>query len=117
MLPLAADENFNNDLIRGVLRRNPEVDWVRVQDKGLAGATDPVVLDWCARHGRVLFTHDVSTMTHYARERVQGGLRMPGLFEVNRSVPLRKAIDDILLIAECSLEGEWEGQVRYLPIR
>ena len=29
---------------------------------------------------------------------------------------LRLAIEDILLIAECSLDGEWEGQVRYLPL-
>jgi len=27
------------------------------------------------------------------------------------------AIQEILLLAECSLEGEWEGQVRYLPLR
>ncbi len=27
------------------------------------------------------------------------------------------AIEEILLIAEYSLEGEWEGQVRYLPLR
>ena len=25
--------------------------------------------------------------------------------------------NDIMLIAECSLAGEWEGQVRYLPLR
>jgi hypothetical protein len=42
---------------------------------------------------------------------------MPGVFEVSRDVPLRTAIEDILLLAECSLEGEWEGQVRYLPLR
>lgn len=41
---------------------------------------------------------------------------MPGVFEVGRSVPVGKAIDDLLLIAECSLPGEWEGQVRYLPL-
>jgi len=23
---------------------------------------------------------------------------------------------DILLLAECGLEGEWAGQVRYLPL-
>jgi hypothetical protein len=42
---------------------------------------------------------------------------MPGVFEVSRDVPLRTAIEDILRLAECSLEGEWEGQVRYLPLR
>jgi hypothetical protein len=40
MLPLAADENFNNDIVRGVLRRNPRLDIVRVQDVGLSGAKD-----------------------------------------------------------------------------
>lgn len=24
--------------------------------------------------------------------------------------------EDVLLLAECSLESEWEGQVRYLPL-
>ena len=41
---------------------------------------------------------------------------MPGVFEVNRSVPIGRAIEDILLLAECSLDGEWDGQVRYLPL-
>jgi len=45
------------------------------------------------------------------------GKRMPGVFEVNREVPIAQAIEDILLLAECSIEGEWEGQVRYLPLR
>ncbi len=42
---------------------------------------------------------------------------MPGVFEVSRKVPIGVAIEDILLIAECSVEEEWEGQVRYLPLR
>jgi hypothetical protein len=36
MLRLAADENFNNDIVRGILRRNPAVDIVRIQDVGLS---------------------------------------------------------------------------------
>jgi hypothetical protein len=42
--------------------------------------------------------------------------RMPGIFEVSRKVSVGRAVEDILLLAECSLEGEWEGQVRYLPL-
>ena len=42
---------------------------------------------------------------------------MPGVFEVSREVPIGVAIEQILLLVECSLEGEWEGQVRYLPLR
>jgi hypothetical protein len=43
--------------------------------------------------------------------------QLPGVFEIGRHVPIGVAIEDILLLAECSLEGEWEGQVRYLPRR
>ena len=38
MLRLAADENFNNDIVRALKRRKPELDIVRVQDAGLGEA-------------------------------------------------------------------------------
>ena len=74
MLRLAADENLNNDIIRGLLRRLPELDIIRVQDTPLNGADDPTVLAWAADEGRVLVTHDVSTITRYAYKRVAAGL-------------------------------------------
>jgi len=117
MLLLAADENFNNDVIRGVRRRDPAVDIMRVQDAGLSQADDPTILEWAADAGRVLLTHDVSTMTRHAYDRVRDGKPMPGVFEVGRGVPIGVAIEEIILLAECSLENEWEGQVRYLPLR
>jgi hypothetical protein len=117
MLPLAADENFNHDIVRGLLRQKPDLDIICVQDVNLSGADDPTVLEWAAQEGRVLLTHDVSTMTRYAYERVRTGKSMPGVFEVSRKVPIRVAIEDIMLIVECSMEGEWEGQVQYLPLR
>ena len=49
MLRLAADENFDGALIRGVLRRKPDLDIVRIQDAGLSGKDDPTVLDWTAK--------------------------------------------------------------------
>jgi hypothetical protein len=117
MLALAADENFNNDIVRGLRRRAPDLDIIRVQDAGLAAADDPMVLEWAAQEGRVLLTHDVSTITRYAYDRVRAGKSMPGVFEVSRNVAIRVAIEDILLLAGGSIEDEWEGQVRYLPLR
>jgi hypothetical protein len=117
MLRLAADENFNNDIVRGLRRRNPSIDLVRIQDVGLTSAADPQILEWAASESRVVVTHDVSTMTRHAYERVAADLRMPGVFEIGRHVPIGIAIDELELVAECSLEDEWEGQVRYLPLR
>ena len=53
MLLLVADENFNNDILRGILRRNSSLDILRIQDVGLTNATDPQVLEW--RHRRTGF--------------------------------------------------------------
>ena len=44
MLRLAADENLNGDIVRGLLRRNAGLDIVRIQDVGLSGADDPRVM-------------------------------------------------------------------------
>lgn len=45
------DEDFDNDIVRGVLRRLRTVDMVRVQDVGLSGKHDPEVLR--GQRGRV----------------------------------------------------------------
>ena len=116
MLLLVSDENFNNDIVRGLLRRNPDLDIVRVQDVGLRGEDDPAILEWAAHEGRVLLTHDAATMAHFAYERVKAGKSMPGVIEVPDDLPIRAAIEDILLLAEYSEKGEWESQVVYLPL-
>jgi uncharacterized protein DUF5615 len=116
VIRLAADENFNGLIVRGLLRRNPNLDILRVQDTEVSEADDPTVLEWAAREGRVLITHDVNTIPRFAYERVLAGKPMPGVFEVSDSLPIGQAIEDLLLLVECSEEGEWEGQIRYVPL-
>ena len=98
MLRLAADENFNGDIVRGLLRRNPKLDIVRVQDVGLSGADDPSVLHWAADQGRVIVTHDISTLAKHAFDRIAAGQPMPGVFEVKSVAPVGQAIDDLILL-------------------
>lgn len=117
MPSFASDENFNNDIVRGLLRRKPDLDIVRMQDAGLSGANDPDVLEWAASEGRLLLTHDSMTMIDYAYDRVKAGKSMPGVIEVPDDVPIGKAIEDVLLIAEASHRDEWNGAVIYLPLK
>jgi hypothetical protein len=112
-----ADENFNNDVVRGIFRQNPTIDLIRAQDVGLSSTPDPIILEWCAKEGRILLTHDVATMTRYAYERVVAELPMPGVIEITRQVPIGLVIEELLIIAECSEANEWEGQVSYLPLK
>lgn len=117
MLKFASDENLNNNIVRGLLRRRPDLDVVRIQDAGLTGADDPTILDWAALENRVLLTHDVATMTRYAYNRIEEGHGMSGVFEVDPFASIGQVIDDILLIAELSFEREWEGRIGYIPLK
>ena len=106
-----ADENLHHGVVRALRLRRPGIDIIRAQDCGLKGAADPVLLAWCAAENRLLLTHDVRTITRYAYERVEAGQPMPGVFEIDQTSSFTQVVEDILLIAEASQEGEWEGQV------
>jgi len=116
MLRLLADENFNNDVVRGLLLRQSDLDLVRIQDVGLSGALDPEILAWAAANNRILLSHDLATMADFANERVATGDSMPGVFLVSDRFPVGRAIEEILLMSHCSEQLEWQGKVIHLPL-
>jgi predicted nuclease of predicted toxin-antitoxin system len=117
MIQFIADENFDNDILRALQRRIPDVDVVRVQDSGLRGADDPSILSWAAARDRVLLTHDIATMTRYAFERVRSGQPMPGVIVVHQMLAIGEIIEDLVLIAECAMPEDLAGRIRFLPLR
>lgn len=121
MLALLVDHNVQFAIVRGVRRRAAELglplDLVTAQEVGLEATSDPDLLEWAAREGRVVLTLDINTLVGFAWDRVRAGEPMPGVFAVPRSTSGRAIIEDLLDLSECSLPGEWEGKVLYLPMR
>ena len=116
MLRLLADENFNGNILRGLLLRAPSIDVVRVQDVGLPEADDARVLTWAAENDRIVLTHDRATLPAHAYDRVVAGEKMAGVFVLHNRFPVRLAIEEILLLNECSEQKEWANRVVYLPL-
>ena len=116
MLRLLADENLNGDILRGLFLRRSTLDLVRVQDTPLVGAPDPAVLAWSAENNRVILTHDRATMPAYALERMSHAESMPGLLVINDRYPVGEAIQEILLLDECTDHKDWLNLVVYLPV-
>jgi predicted nuclease of predicted toxin-antitoxin system len=117
MLRLATDADFHGPLHRALLRHQPDLDLVRVQEAGLRTASDPEVLEWAASEGRILLTHDRKTMTKFAYERVSAGLPMAGVVVIrNRPGQIGLMVEEILLVALASEADEWKDQVRFLPL-
>lgn len=116
MLRLVSDENFHGDVLRGLYRRRPDLDVVRVQDVELSTTSDPDILAWAAAEGRVVLTHDRDTMPGFAYARVRAGQPMPGVFVVRDLMPIGQAIDEILLAVEGLAPEECKDLVRFLPL-
>jgi hypothetical protein len=116
MLRLAADENFDGRVVRGLCRLLPELDLLRVQDALLEGTPDRTVLAWAASEDRVVLTHDNATLSAAAWQRVREGESMPGVIEVNSKLPVGQVIEDIHLTLLVSDPGDLEGQILYLPL-
>ena len=112
---LLGDENFNSDILRGLALRDPAIDIVRTYDV-CPQCPDPEVLEWAATHDRILITHDRATIPDFAFARVLAGNPMPGVYVLDDRMPVRQAIDEILLLIRCSDPGEWTGVVLYLPL-
>ena len=117
MIRLAADEDLDNHLVRGLRRRLPNADVIRVQEAALSGLPDEDVLTWAAREGRVLMTHDAATMTSAAYTRIGAGAPCPGVILIPQWLAVSIALEDLLLVVECSTPEDWVNQVRFLPLK
>jgi predicted nuclease of predicted toxin-antitoxin system len=116
VLKLLTDEHIPRLVVRGLLRREPELNIVRMQDVGLRTRTDEEILAWAAQEGRVLITYDVSTIPTAAYKRVMESRSMPGVIALSSGVTIGRAIEDLLIVAGASLPEELEDRVLWLPL-
>lgn len=116
MLRLLSDQNFNNRIVEGLLKRAPDLDLVSVRDVGLHQAKDPTILAWAASVGRVLLTHDRRTIPDHTYDRVRAGESVPGIVVVSDHLSIGDAIEQILMIAVCCPAQEIKDQVLFVPL-
>jgi hypothetical protein len=106
MLRLASDADVHGDIPRGLRRRLPIVDLIRVQDALPEGTHDNIVLAWASTENRVLISNDRNTMVGFAYQRAARGEPMPGLIVTTNEQSIGSAIDDLAVIAEYMPEEE-----------
>jgi len=116
MLRLLTDENFKNNIVRGLKLRLPQLEIVSVRQVGLAALPDPTLLKWAAREERVILTHDISTMVPDANQLLRQGKPMAGVIFVPDQLPIGPAIRDLELLLACSSQSELSNRIAYLPL-
>lgn len=109
-----ADADLNEDIVTGMLRREPAVDFQTAATAGLRLLSDFDVLTLAAREGRMLVSHDRRTMPRTFAEFVRKNVS-PGLLIVSQKTDLLTAIDGLLLVWSASQAEEWANLVCTIP--
>ncbi len=116
MLRLLVDQNFDHDILRGLERRLPNLDYVTAAEMGLSETPDPELLEWAMKERRVIVTHDQSTMPDHVAERLGNGFEVFGVLIVPHGMPIGVAIEELVLIVGGSADDEYVNRYLFLPL-
>ena len=114
-LKFQADADLNEDIVTGVLRRIPEIDFQTAAEAGLEGVPDENVLEIAARQSRILITHDRKTMPKHFAAFIESQTSA-GVLIVSQRLEVGQVIDEIILIWLASEAEEYVDSIRQLPI-
>jgi hypothetical protein len=116
MLRLLFDQDFDEDIVQGLLRHLPELDYVTARAIGMSAALDPELLRWAVQENRILVTHDRKTMPGHVRAGLEAGRTVAEVFIVPQRMAIAQAINDLHILVICSTMDEWQNIVRNLPL-
>jgi predicted nuclease of predicted toxin-antitoxin system len=108
------DENADAPIAEGLRQRG--VDVLTVQEDGLTGEPDPVVLDRAGQLGRVLFTRDTDFLREATRRMRAGQEFATVVYARQVAVSIRTCIEDLEMIAVASTEAEARNLILHLPL-
>ena len=77
---------------------------------------DPNILEWCATNDFFLVTNNRHSMPPHLSAHVAGGRHVPGIFVADPGMDISDVATDLSLIEGASLPGEFQDEIRFLPI-
>jgi len=110
-----ADADLNAEIVTGVRRREPNIDFQMADEINIRRLRDPEVLALAAQENRILVTHDCRTMPrHFADFFLHHS--SPGVFIIAQTMSVRVAIEELLLVWAASESEEWRNLIVELPL-
>lgn len=110
-----ADADPNEDIVSGVQRREPEIDFQTADELELANLLDTDVLALAAKEGRILVTHDRRTMPTHFGQFIEDH-KSPGLIVISQKTDIVSAIEDLILIWIASESQEYVNSILTIPL-
>jgi len=110
-----ADADLNQRIVRAVRRVRPAIDFRTADEAQIRFLNDPEILATAAAEGRIVVTHDRTTMPVHVATFI-GRRDSPGVFVLSQFLPLRLATEELIMIWEASEAEEWKNILQFLPL-
>lgn len=110
-----ADADLNQNIVTGVLRREPAIDFQTATAAKLERVKDIEVLAIAAKEKRILISHDRKTMpSEFAQFIIDN--QSSGVIIVSRKVSIETIIEELILIWAVSSAEEWINRIAKIPL-
>ena len=113
---LLGDQNFDDRILDGLLRRLPDLVVIKLRDVVRRDSDDEVVLATALEHDCVLVTHDKRTMPGHMAERAARGMSLPRVVIVPKNLGVGRAIEEIEVLLLAGTEADWQQNPWRLPL-
>ena len=110
-----ADSDLNQSIVKALLRLEPSIDFQTAHAASLRGVPDPAVLAYAANQGRVLVSHDITTMPRHFGDFIQAA-DSAGVLIALQETPLMTVVEDLLLLWMVEEAEDWVNRIRILPL-
>ncbi len=111
-----ADADLNEDIVKGVLRRVPEIDFQTATEATFGGVKDEDVLKITSSQKRILVSHDRKTMPKHFADFIQEN-KSYGVFIIPQKPEIiSQIIEDLILIWSVTDAEEYIDSIRTLPL-
>lgn len=111
------DENLSPRFKEAVLRLEPNIDILRVGDRGAPelGTLDPELLTFLEVSQRVLVTDNRKSMPEHIKAHWAAGGHIWGLFWLRPGMTVGRYAEELFLVWETSQAEEWIDRLEWIP--
>jgi hypothetical protein len=110
-----ADADLNQKIVKATLRHEPSIDFQTALAAALPCLPDPEVLKIAAKDGRILVSHDQTTMPNHFAAFITTETS-PGLIIAPQHLSIGLVVESLVLIWAVDDAEEWINRIRYLPL-
>ncbi len=107
-----ADADFNQNIVKAVLRSEPSIDFQTAHSARLERVNDFKVLEIAAKENRVLVSHDRKTMPKHFGEFIRSS-NSPGVVIFPQNILISDAVEELILLWSATEHDEWINRIYF----